>query len=115
MPEAQCWSQDVLSAVNLVVRGRFGDGPTVALNVHGDVVPPGEGWTRNPYGAEIHDGMMYGRGVVVSKSDIATFVYALLALRATSASLEGAVELHFTFDEEAGGRIGPLGPRNRAA
>jgi acetylornithine deacetylase/succinyl-diaminopimelate desuccinylase-like protein len=38
------------SVVNLIVRHRFGDGgPTIALNAHGDVVPPGEGWTRPPY------------------------------------------------------------------
>ena len=44
------------SATNLIVRHRFGDGPTIALNAHGDVVPPGDGWTRDPYGAVIEDG-----------------------------------------------------------
>src|SRR3954451_10417184 len=34
----------MVSCTNLVVRKRFGDGPVVALNAHGDVVPPGEGW-----------------------------------------------------------------------
>ena len=38
----------MISATNLVVRHRFGDGPTVALNAHGDVVPPGEGWSTDP-------------------------------------------------------------------
>ena len=50
---------------------------------------------------------MYGRGVAVSKSDFATYAYALLALRAVNAPLKGTVELHFTYDEEASGRIGP--------
>ena len=50
---------------------------------------------------------MYGRGVAVSKSDIATYTYALLALKASNASLRGAVELHFTYDEEVGGAVGP--------
>lgn len=96
----------MVSATNLIVRRRFGDGPTVALNAHGDVVPPGEGWTRDPYGAEVADGWMYGRGVAVSKSDFATYVYALLALE--KAGLDrGTVELHLTYDEEAGGEIGP--------
>ena len=54
----------------------------VALNAHGDVVPPGEGWTKDPFGAEIVDGWMYGRGVAVSKSDFATYAFALLALEA---------------------------------
>lgn len=99
------------SVTNLVVRHRFGDGPIVALNAHGDVVPPGSGWTRDPYGAEIHAGRMYGRGVAVSKSDFATYAFALAALQALHAQghpLRGTVELHFTYDEEIGGELGPL-------
>ena len=97
----------MVSATNLIVRERFGAGPTIALNAHGDVVPPGEGWTAAPYGAEIRDGWMYGRGVAVSKSDFATYAYALLALKSLGAPLAGTVELHLTYDEEAGGAIGP--------
>lgn len=97
----------MVSATNLVVRHRFGPGPTVALNAHGDVVPPGEGWTTDPYGGEVRDGWMYGRGVAVSKSDIATFAYALKALIGSGLPLAGTVELHVTGDEEAGGEIGP--------
>ncbi len=96
-----------MSATNLIVRRRFGDGPVIALNAHGDVVPPGTGWTRDPYGAEIVDGWMYGRGAAVSKSDFATYAFALLALEALETPLAGTVELHFTYDEEAGGEIGP--------
>ena len=99
------------SVTNLIVRHRFGPGgPTVALNAHGDVVPPGEGWTKPPYEGVIENGRMYGRGVAVSKSDIATYTYALAALRALAqrdAALRGAVELHFTYDEELGGLAGP--------
>jgi succinyl-diaminopimelate desuccinylase len=94
------------SAANLIVRRRFGPGPTVALNAHGDVVPPGEGWTRDPYGAEVVDGWMYGRGAAVSKSDFATYAFALLAL-AEAKPTRGTVELHLTWDEEVGGEIGP--------
>jgi succinyl-diaminopimelate desuccinylase len=97
----------MVSVVNLIARERFGAGPTIALNAHGDVVPPGEGWTTDPYGAEIRDGWMYGRGVAVSKSDFATYAYALLALRSLGRPLAGAIELHLTYDEEAGGAIGP--------
>jgi len=53
---------------------------------------------------------MYGRGVAVSKSDIATYSYALAGLRACAragARLDGTVELHFTYDEEFGGLAGP--------
>ncbi len=107
VPEAEVHAAGMLSATNLVVRRRFGDGPVIALNAHGDVVQPGEGWTTDPYGAEIRDGVMYGRGVAVSKSDIATYAYALRALEASGAALHGTVELHITYDEEAGGLIGP--------
>lgn len=109
VPDDQVRANGMISAVNLVVRRRFGEGggPVVALNAHGDVVPPGEGWTKDPYGAEVVDGWMYGRGVAVSKSDFATYTWALKALEACGAELEGTVELHLTYDEEAGGNIGP--------
>jgi succinyl-diaminopimelate desuccinylase len=95
------------SATNLVVRWRFGPGPVIALNAHGDVVPPGTGWTRDPYGAQVIDGWMYGRGVAVSKSDFATYAFALDALRKLGAAIRGTIELHLTYDEEAGGELGP--------
>ncbi len=100
------------SVENLVVRHRFGDasmrdGPVIALNAHGDVVPPGGGWTTDPYGGDVIDGRMYGRGVAVSKSDFATYTFALRALIASGLPLTGAVELHFTYDEEFGGLLGP--------
>ncbi len=72
----------MVSCVNLIVRRRFGAGPVIACNAHGDVVPPGTGWSVDPYGAEIRDGRMFGRGVAVSKSDFATYAFALLALEA---------------------------------
>jgi acetylornithine deacetylase/succinyl-diaminopimelate desuccinylase-like protein len=97
------------SVTNLIVRRVQGDGggPTIALNAHGDVVPPGEGWTHDPYGAEIVDGKLYGRAAAVSKSDFATYTFALLALEAVAAPRRGKVELHFTYDEEFGGELGP--------
>jgi len=97
----------MISCTNLIVRRTFGPGSTIALNAHGDVVPPGTGWTHDPYGAEIKDGWMYGRGAAVSKSDFATYVWALRALEASGARLGGTVELHLTYDEETGGEIGP--------
>jgi acetylornithine deacetylase/succinyl-diaminopimelate desuccinylase-like protein len=107
VPEELVRRAGMISATNLVVRRRFGEGPVIALNAHGDVVAPGEGWARAPFGAEVADGVMYGRGVAVSKSDFATYAFALLALQSVGESLSGSVELHFTFDEEAGGLIGP--------
>ncbi|MGH7080994.1 MAG: M20/M25/M40 family metallo-hydrolase, partial [Acetobacteraceae bacterium] len=75
VPADKVRANGMLSATNLVVRERFGPGPVIALNAHGDVVPPGAGWTRDPYGAEVIEGWMYGRGVAVSKSDLATYTW----------------------------------------
>ena len=82
VPHAEVTASGLASVVNLVVRERFGDGPVVACNAHGDVVPPGLGWTADPYGAEIRDGVMFGRGVAVSKSDFATYAFALRRMTA---------------------------------
>ncbi|SIQ89609.1 M20/M25/M40 family metallo-hydrolase [Pseudacidovorax sp. RU35E] len=96
------------SITNLIVRRRYGDGGrTVALNAHGDVVPPGEGWTHDPYGGEIVDGKLYARAAAVSKSDFASFTFAVRALEAVAKPAKGGVELHFTYDEEFGGILGP--------
>jgi acetylornithine deacetylase/succinyl-diaminopimelate desuccinylase family protein len=95
------------SLTNLIVRRRYGEGRTIALNAHGDVVPPGEGWTQEPYGGKVVDGRIYGRAAAVSKSDFATYTFAVRALEALGIPLHGSVELHFTYDEEFGGEMGP--------
>lgn len=113
VPDDEVKAYGLQSLTNLIVRRRFGpNGRTVALNAHGDVVPPGEGWTHPPYGGEVMDGKLYGRAAAVSKSDFATYSFALRALEALAAqaqppALDGGVELHFTYDEEFGGELGP--------
>ena len=108
VPAGEVRDYGMESITNLIVRRPYGaGGPTLALNAHGDVVPPGEGWTRPPYGAEIADGALYGRAAAVSKSDFATYVFAVRALEALGVPLKGALELHFTYDEEFGGLLGP--------
>jgi succinyl-diaminopimelate desuccinylase len=109
VPRDICAKHGMISVTNLIIRQRFGTGrgPTIALNAHGDVVPPGTGWTVDPYGGVEQDGAIYGRGAAVSKSDFATFGFALLALKAAPAGLDGTVELHLTYDEETGGFLGP--------
>jgi len=108
VPEAEVKAAGLETITNLIVRRRFGDGgKTIALNAHGDVVPPGEGWTHDPYGGEIVDGKIYGRATAVSKCDIANFTFAIRALEALGAPLKGGVELHVTYDEEYGGEVGP--------
>ncbi len=95
------------SITNLVVRRQYGAGRTIGLNAHGDVVPPGEGWTHDPYGGEVVDGKLYGRAAAVSKCDFATFTFATRALESLKTPLDGNVELYFTYDEEFGGELGP--------
>jgi len=95
------------SVTNLVARRRYGAGPTIALNAHGDVVPPGEGWTHNPYGGEIEDGKIFGRAAAVSKCDFSTYAFAVRALESLGLPLQGSIELLFTYDEEFGGEVGP--------
>lgn len=110
VPQADVEAYGMASITNLIVRrpfGAAGSGRTIALNAHGDVVPPGEGWTHDPYGAGIVDGKLYGRAAAVSKCDFSTFTYALRALEAVAKPSQGAVELHFTYDEEFGGLLGP--------
>jgi succinyl-diaminopimelate desuccinylase len=111
VPVAQVQAQGMQSITNLIVRQRFGPGgKTIALNAHGDVVPPGEGWTHDPYGADVVNGQMFGRATAVSKSDFATYTFALralMSLMSLNATLKGSVELHFTYDEEFGGELGP--------
>ncbi|WP_284336768.1 M20 family metallopeptidase [Comamonas sp. NoAH] len=111
VPEQEVKDYGMQSITNLIVRRQYGaqgdGGKTIALNAHGDVVPPGEGWSKDPYGAEIEDGKMYGRATAVSKSDFSTFTYAVRALEAVAKPTKGSIELHFTYDEEFGGELGP--------
>jgi succinyl-diaminopimelate desuccinylase len=109
VPDEIAKKHGMVSATNVIVRERFGSGkgPVIAMNAHGDVVPPGDGWTHDPYGAEEANGAIYGRGAAVSKSDFATYAFALLALKDNPAGLDGTVELHLTYDEEIGGYTGP--------
>jgi succinyl-diaminopimelate desuccinylase len=112
VPEQEVRDYGLESITNLIVRRAYDQGgPVIALNAHGDVVPPGEGWTHDPYGGEIVDGKLYGRASAVSKCDFATFTFATRAIEALRAqgqvALKGGVELHFTYDEEFGGELGP--------
>ena len=108
VPEQEVRDYGMQSITNLIVRRPYAaGGPTIALNAHGDVVPPGEGWTYPPYGGVIDNGYIYGRAAAVSKCDFATYIFAVRALEALGVPLKGGVELHFTYDEEFGGLLGP--------
>ena len=107
VPTEQVQLAGLQSITNLIVRRSYGAGRTIALNAHGDVVPPGEGWTHAPYGGQIDNGKIYGRAAAVSKSDFATYTFAVRALESLGLPLHGGIELLFTYDEEFGGELGP--------
>ncbi len=109
VPAQQVKDYGMQSITNLIVHRRYSQsGPVIALNAHGDVVPPGEGWTHGPYSGTVESGRLYGRAAAVSKSDFASYTYAVRALEACAAGLlKGGVELLFTYDEEFGGELGP--------
>jgi succinyl-diaminopimelate desuccinylase len=91
--------------------------PLVHLNGHFDVVPVGEGWTMDPFGGEVRDGRIYGRGIADMKAGIAAAVYAAEAIRRAGVRLAGTVEVSGTVDEESGGFAGMayLAERGRIA
>ena len=72
---------------------RAGPGPHLAFAGHTDVVPAGEGWRHDPFGGEIADNMLYGRGAVDMKGAIAAFI-------AAAAGSPGHFSLIITGDEE---------------
>jgi succinyl-diaminopimelate desuccinylase len=111
VPAAEVHAAGLQSITNLVVRRKYGsvnsEVRTIMLNAHGDVVPPGDGWTHDPYGGEIENGNIYGRAAAVSKCDFSTYAFAVRALEAVAKPTSGSVELLFTYDEEFGGEVGP--------
>lgn len=81
----------------------YGEGEeTLGVLTHLDVVPEGEGWSSDPFAAEIADGIMTGRGVLDDKGPAITAVYALAAIKAAGLPLKRRVRLMFGCDEEAG-------------
>jgi len=86
-------------------RGRS-DRPVVHLNGHFDGVPAGDGWTVDPWGGEVRDGKIYGRGSCDMKAGIAAAVFASEAIRRAGIELNGTVEVSGTVDEESGGFAG---------
>jgi acetylornithine deacetylase len=79
-----------------------GTGPGLLLLGHTDVVPVGDGWTVDPFGAAVHDGRIYGRGASDMKGGLAAALSALAALRGVG--LSGPVELAALVDEEESGK-----------
>jgi succinyl-diaminopimelate desuccinylase len=80
--------------------------PCLHLNGHIDVVPPGDGWTVEPFGGLVREGRLYGRGASDMKSGLAAAAFAVEAIRRAGAELRGSVEVSGTVDEESGGFAG---------
>jgi succinyl-diaminopimelate desuccinylase len=80
--------------------------PSLHFNGHFDVVPVGDGWTVDPFGAEIRDGKLYGRGTSDQKAGIAASIFAVEAIRRAGIRLRGTVEQSGSVDEESGGFAG---------
>ena len=87
-----------------------GPGKRLIYNGHTDVVPVGQDeravWRADPYGAEIIDGELYGRGAADMKGPIAAMVYGAIAMKEAGAPFNGELVLAFTADEENGGYYG---------
>ena len=78
-------------------------GPCVHFNSHIDVVEVGAGWTVDPFGGEVKDGRVYGRGACDMKGGLAASIIAVEALIDSGLPLPGALEISGTVDEESGG------------
>ena len=89
---------------NVVARYDTGrPGPCVHFNSHIDVVETGEGWTKDPFAADLIDGKIYGRGACDMKGGMASSIIAVEALIDSGIELMGAIEISGTGDEESGG------------
>jgi acetylornithine deacetylase/succinyl-diaminopimelate desuccinylase family protein len=94
---------------NALAYATSGSGPIVALNAHIDTVPVDETkWSYEPFGAEVDDGRIYGRGARDSKGRIASYTLAVRALEeAGLVHNDATIVLAITVDEETGGEAGP--------
>lgn len=90
---------------NLIATSGPDDGPVLAFNAHVDVVPVGErsAWRHDPFGAEIDDGRIYGRGAGDDKASVTAQVMAALAIARSGVELKGQLIVNEVADEEAGG------------
>ena len=83
----------------------YGQGEDYVLALgHLDVVPEGDGWTYPPYGAEIHDGKMYGRGTTDDKGPIMATLYGLKAINDANLKISKRIRVLFGTNEETGSK-----------
>ncbi|MEU0287747.1 ArgE/DapE family deacylase [Streptomyces sp. NPDC006147] len=91
-----------------------GDGPTLILQGHVDVVPPGDlaAWDGDPFVPRVTGDVVHGRGACDMKAGLAAHLAALAAIRAAGIRLRGRVAAHFVVGEEDGG-LGAFGTLRR--
>ena len=96
-------------AVNVVAR-MVGDSPgkRLILNGHIDTVPAGDGWTVDPFGGDLRDGYIWGRGTCDMKSGVAAMLMAMVDLKRSGASFAGEIVFQAVADEETGSQWGTL-------
>lgn len=82
--------------------GEGSDEDALAILAHVDIVPVGDGWTREPFGAQIEGGVMYGRGTSDDKGPLAAALYAMYAVKEAGIPLKRKVKLIIGCDEESG-------------
>ena len=88
---------------NQVGWAEFGEGEEmVAVLGHLDVVPEGDGWTTDPYGGEVKDGRIYGRGTMDDKGPTVAALYALKAIKDSGVKLNRRIRVIFGLNEETG-------------
>ena len=96
------WGLDVVrdaAGVRVVVRGKA-TGPTLAFVSHLDVVPPGEGWTRDPFQPSIEEGRLYGRGSGDAKASVAAMLHAARDLADAGGPARGRLVVILGYGEE---------------
>ncbi|HHY61202.1 MAG TPA: M20 family metallopeptidase [Clostridia bacterium] len=107
----ETWKEPVAGErFNVIARlpGTSKDAPALAWLAHLDTVPAGEGWTRDPFGAEIVDGRLYGRGSADMKGGLAAAMVALKQLASEGFRPVGDLLLIATVDEEGPDMIGAM-------
>ncbi len=82
--------------------GEGSDEDALAILAHVDIVPAGDGWTRDPFGAQMEDGVLYGRGACDDKGPLAAALYAMKAVKDAGIPLKRKVTLIYGCDEESG-------------
>ena len=81
----------------------FGEGEeVVGILVHLDVVPEGSNWTYPPYGGEIHEGKIYGRGTIDDKGPAIACLYAMKSVKESGLPLNKKIRIIFGTYEESG-------------